>query len=246
MPPETSPETSISSKKPSINIPLAIIVGAVIIAVAIFLTFGKTPNTANTTTKQATNEQPTSVPVEVARLRSDDYIRGDKNAEVLIIEYSDSDCPYCQQFHSTLEQVTENYDGKVAWVYRFYPLTSLHPNAYTEALALSCVNELGGNDTFWKYLDTVISVTLSPDAKSNEALITFASQNGINAATFKTCLQNEKSTEKIDADIAEAKKIGARGTPFSIAVNQKTGKQVIIPGAVPVEYLKQVVDSLLK
>ena len=137
------------------------------------------------------------------------------------------------------------YKGKVAWVYRFFPLTSLHPNAYTEAISLNCVGELGGTDAFWKYMDTVIGVTLGADAKSNEALTTFATQSGVDGTLFKTCM-NKKSDPRVDADIAEAQTIGARGTPYSVVVNQKTKKQAIIPGAAPLESVKQTIDSLLK
>lgn len=237
------------TKKPSITLPAAILSGAVIIALAIVFAFhskGGAPTAPATAPTAAAPQGATTVPADVATLRSSDYIRGNKNADVLLIEYSDSDCPFCQKFHPTLQQIVSDYNGKVAWVYRFFPLASLHPNAYTEALALSCVGELGGNDTFWTYLDTLINVTLNPDPTSNEALTTFATKDGVDANLFKTCFASKDTSKAIDASIAEAQAIGARGTPFTIAVNQKTGKQAIIPGAYPIEYVKQQIDSLMK
>jgi len=91
----------------------------------------------------------------------------------------------------------------------------------------------------------VINVTLTPDPKSNETLITLAEKQGIDATAFKACFADESIAKKVDSDIAEAEKIGARGTPFSIAVNKKTGKQVVIPGAYPLDAVKQMIDSIL-
>ncbi len=234
-------------KKPmSISIPAAIVTGAAIIGLAIILSTGsKTAPIEKQQGATQTGEQKT-VAADVATLRPQDFFTGGTNPAVVVIEYSDSDCPFCKQFHETMTSVVSEYKGKVAWAYRFLPLTTLHPNAYTEAVALNCVGELGGQESFWKYMDTVIGITLSPDAKSNESLVTFAVQAGVDKNLFSTCMTSEESSARVDADIEEAKRIGARGTPFSIAVNTKTGKQVVIPGAVPLEYMKETIDSLLK
>jgi protein-disulfide isomerase len=138
------------------------------------------------------------------------------------------------------------YKGKLVWVYRLYPLTGLHPNAATEAVALECVAQLGGQDAFNKYLDTVTNVTLNNDPKSNEALTAYATAEGIDATAFKSCVAGTAASDRVKASATEAEKIGARGTPFSIAVNLKTGKQVIIPGAYPLEDVRKDIDSLLK
>lgn len=82
-----------------------------------------------------------------------DWLYGDKNASMTIVEYSDIDCPYCKSFHATLQQVVADYKGQINWVYRHFPLTSLHPNALLKAQATECVGEQGGNDKFWQYLD---------------------------------------------------------------------------------------------
>ncbi len=85
-----------------------------------------------------------------------DHYFGSKDAEIVIIEYSDLECPYCARFHTTMHQVVEDYDGKVAWVYRHLPLESIiHPNAYNKALAAECVAGLGNNDKYWKYIDNI-------------------------------------------------------------------------------------------
>jgi protein-disulfide isomerase len=88
---------------------------------------------------------------------ADDHILGDINSEIIIVEYSDLDCPFCKVFHSTMHQVIEKSQGKVAWVYRHYPIPQLHPNAPKKAEEAECAWEMGGNDGFWKYADKVFS-----------------------------------------------------------------------------------------
>ena len=231
--------------RPQISLPAAIVTAAAIIGLAIIFAFGQKAATTKTPEPQGAT-QPTSVPSAIATVRSDDYLRGQRTAPVAVIEYSDSDCPFCGQFHTTMQEVLALYGEKVSWTYRFFPLTSLHPNAYTESLALACVGELGGQTAFWDYLDTIMAVTLSADTAGKNTLIKLAAQHGVNDALLRTCMNAASSTARVDAGISEAGTIGARGTPFSVAVNTTTGEQVVIPGAVGIDYMKQVIDSLLE
>jgi protein-disulfide isomerase len=81
-----------------------------------------------------------------------DHIKGNPTADIVIVEYSDFDCPFCGRFHATLEQIVANNDD-VAWVYRHFPLAQLHPNAAAVAAAAECVAKLNGNDAFWTFAD---------------------------------------------------------------------------------------------
>ncbi len=86
-----------------------------------------------------------------------DHIRGDINAPVKIVQFSDIDCPFCKRFHTTMQEVMKTYgkDNKVAWVFRHLPLTQLHPDAANKAEASECVTEIGGNDKFWTFVDAL-------------------------------------------------------------------------------------------
>ncbi len=92
-----------------------------------------------------------------------DHISGNPGAELLIIEYSDPECPFCKKFHETMTQAMNEYgkSGKVAWVYRHFPLDSIHSRARREAEAIECAGELGGNDKFWAYLNKLMEITPS-------------------------------------------------------------------------------------
>lgn len=233
-------------KRVTITTPAAIITAGALIALALIL--GRGAGSSETITKKNTATAPLAVaeqPLKPVSLRATDPIRGDvASSDVVIVEYSDSDCPYCQRFHNTMKEVMALSSVKVAWVYRHFPL-SIHPNAENEAIALACVQKLGGNEAFWKYLDNIIDVTLSPE-KSAAILTGFAKDEGINSSDFAKCIADPKIADMVSEQSTEAQSLGAKGTPFSIVINTKTNAQAVIPGALPTEQVKQLIDGLLK
>ncbi|MEX2054393.1 MAG: thioredoxin domain-containing protein [Candidatus Colwellbacteria bacterium] len=92
---------------------------------------------------------------DVRAVSADDHIRGDINASVKLIEYSDLECPYCKRFHPEVATIVDRYGLDVAWVYRHLPLESIHPSARPLAEGSECVAELGGEDAFWEYIDYI-------------------------------------------------------------------------------------------
>lgn len=105
----------------------------------------------------STQRLPDSEDIEVPAVTKSDRYLGNIDADVVIIEYSDIDCPFCKKFHPTLERISQEYGSKIAWVYRNFPLESLHPEARTKAEAAECVGQIAGNDTYWRYLKTLIT-----------------------------------------------------------------------------------------
>lgn len=96
--------------------------------------------------------------IAVAEITDEDHIRGETDAEVVVVEYSDFLCPYCTQFHDTMKQVVDTYDPQeVSWIYRHLPIPQLHPEAPRYAQASECVADIGGNDAFWSYADHVFA-----------------------------------------------------------------------------------------
>lgn len=239
---ENTEGTSVPQRKIKISTSSAIITAGVLIAVALFFSGRISGN--EVAKKVPTSTPPSNAPAQKVSIRNNDYVSGDlSKAQVVIVEYSDSDCPYCQRFHSTMKEVLSTYGTKVAWVYRFFPL-SIHPNAQNEAIALECVGSLGGNDKFWKFLDQIIDITVSPD-KSTAIMTSTATSLDIDSKLFTSCLSNKNTLEKITDQSSEAQSYGAQGTPYSIAIN-KSGQQVAIPGAYPIDQMKNIIDGLMK
>jgi len=223
----------------------AIIAAGALIALAIFMSFGRNTKTTENIQPPTVQEPPATVSEKVVTVRDTDFVFGDASkADVVIFEYSDSDCPFCAQFHETIKTIKTTYGDRVAFIYRFYPLEQLHPNARTEALALACVGDAAGNQSFWNYLDDILSVTLTPSSNLT-VLTTFAKEQSIDVETFEECVKSKTFARRVQADIDEANSIGVRGTPYSIVVNKK-GEQKVIPGALGTEEVSKIIDSLLK
>jgi protein-disulfide isomerase len=235
-------EEQIHNQKNQTTAPAIIIAGA-LIAVAIFMSFGRGKQTIENN-QPAVQEPPAVVPENIVTVRDTDFVLGDASkAEVVIFEYSDSDCPFCSRFHETIKTLASTYGDRIAFVYRFYPLDQLHPNARTEALALACVGSISGNQSFWNYLDKVMSVTLTPSSNLT-VLTTFAREESIDTDDFESCVRSGRFDDRVQADIDEGASIGVRGTPYSIAVSQKSGQQLVIPGALGVEDVSRIIDTL--
>ncbi len=229
--------------KDNLSIPLAIVFSGILIAGAILFTETNSVPTLAGDNIPARGEQGAdseSAPVEILALRSDDHVLGNPEADVLIIEYSDVQCPFCQKFHESMVKVMENYGktGSVAWVYRHFPLDQIHPHARKGGEALECAAELGGNAAFWKYTDELFAP--GAGAMTLEVLPVVAGKIGLDVAKFKACLSSGKYAERIEKDFQDGAAVGVRGTPYSIIWNRKTGKQIPINGALPYEQVKTI------
>lgn len=176
----------------------------------------------------------------------DDHILGNPNADIILVEYSDTECPFCKQYHTTLKRMMAEYgkDGKVAWVYRHFPIDSLHSKARKEAEALECANELGGNEKFWQYTDLLYATTKSNDSLDPAELPKMAKAVGIDTKAFNACLASNKYKDRIETDYQDAIRSGGKGTPHSILIT-KDGLKTPVEGSQPYEALKNVIDALL-
>ncbi len=192
-----------------LSIPLAIVAAGALIAGAIY--FGGGP----TSSRQPVSE---TIDIKVPTVTAEDHYLGSPDAEIIIVEYSDTECPYCKRFHNDLKNVLADNAGHVAWVYRHFPIAQLHTLAPKEAEATECAAELGGNQVFWRYIDTIYETTKSNDTLDPSLLPRIASNVGLNVADFNTCLESGRYTDKIDQSIKEAVEAGARGTPYSILI----------------------------
>ena len=175
-----------------------------------------------------------------------DHIYGNPSAEVSLIEYSDYECPFCKTFHPTAHQMVAEFDGKVNWVYRHFPLEFHNPGAQKQAEAAECAGELGGNEAFWRYSDLIYERTESNgNGFPVSDLVPLAVEIGLNKSEFTTCFDSERYRDRVKDDYADGARAGVSGTPGNILRNNKTGNVVVIPGAQPFTVVKQAVERLL-
>ncbi len=243
---ETKMPEAQSPQANSFSIPMAIVVAGILIAGAIF--FGLR-GTSGLKTIAGVAPQPQQAVAQAGKVKpvdfATDHIKGDKNAKVFVIEYSDFECPFCKRFHPTMQQLVDQYQGKVAWVYRHFPL-SFHANAQKEAEASECASEQGGNDAFWKYSDKILERTTSNGTGfALTALGPLAKEIGLDQTKFQSCLDSGKYAKHVQQDEQEGQAAGVNGTPGNI-IWTKDGKSQLISGAVPLSSLTTVIDQALK
>jgi len=135
----------------------------------------------------------------VKPVSAEDHIFGNPDAPIKIVEFSDLECPFCKRYHPTLKKIMEDYgkDGKIAWVYRHFPLESIHSKAPKEAEASECAAELGGNAKFWSYVDRLYQVTPSNNGLDLKMLPKIAEDIGIDRGNFENCLASGKHAQKV-------------------------------------------------
>lgn len=180
------------------------------------------------------------------KLADNDHVNGDKNARILLFEYSDMECPYCKKFHPTAQQIVNSYKGEVAWVFRHLPLP-FHANAGKEAEASECANELGGNSAFWKFVNTLFVKTNSGGTGiALTDLPILAKEVGLNESKFTSCLDSGKFADRVKSDVTTATGLGVNGTPGNVLLDTKTGKTKLMPGAYPFEDFKKAIEEMLK
>lgn len=224
----------------NLTVPIAIVIAGLVIAGAIFYVNSgdRTSNTnGNTNDTQVEN-------VDIRPVSEDDHILGNPNADIVIVEYSDFECPFCKDYHDTLHRVIDEYgaDGTVAWVFRQLPIEQLHSKAPKEAQASECAAKLGGNDAFWAYADQIFAETPSNNGLNLDRLPEIATEIGLDRDAFTQCLESGEMSDEVQADVADAQAAGARGTPHSVIIAE--GQQVPLEGAQPYAAMQAIIESI--
>lgn len=211
----------------------AIVIAGLIVAGAIIYN-NKTPSNSLPTNLPQTENSNQKEEVKVKlNVGENDHILGDPEAKVTIVEFSDFQCPFCKRFHPTLKQALKEYEGKVRWIYKHFPLRSIHPQAQSAAEASECAGEQG---KFWEFADKLFE----NQERLGEDLYTELAQDlGLDLTNFNQCLSSRKYKDDVESDYQEGIKAGVRGTPGSFV----NGKPVF--GAVPYSVLKAEIENAL-
>lgn len=206
-----------AEQKTNLYIPVAILLAGFLVAVGVYLSGDR--NLGDTNLNKENQVKTVSIK-NFKEVSAEDHILGNFDAQIVIVEYSDTECYFCKKFHATMHTLIDTYgkDNKVAWVFRHFPLDSIHSKARKEAEATECANELGGNTLFWKYIDLLYTSTPSNNGLDLAKLPEFAKTVGLDVSKFNTCLSSGKYANDIEADFQSGVKIGVQGTPHAVMV----------------------------
>ncbi|MBI1970964.1 DsbA family protein [Candidatus Woesearchaeota archaeon] len=186
-------------------------------------------------------QQPTAAPAARVQVSADDDpVKGDKDAPVTIIEFSDYQCPFCGRFYTqTLPELEKEYisTGKVKLVYRDFPLTSIHQEAKPAAIAANCARKQGGDEMYYKYHDKLFIG--GGQALSAGTYKTYATELGLNMNKFEQCLADPSVAQEVDSDTQDGMRSGVQGTPAFFVNGQ------LLSGAQPFPAFKQMIDAEL-
>jgi len=204
------------SEKPKRDflLPASILISALIVSLALVYNVGKRAEKGPESVSAGVASAPALE--KVRAVNQDDHLRGKKDAPIVVVEFSDLECPYCKILHKTIQEVVAGYGDDVALVFRHFPLDELHSKARHEAEAAECANELGGSDKFWAYLDRLFAVTPSNNGLDPAELPRIAEYVGLPKGNFASCLSSGKYAARIQADEEEGMAAGVRGTPYSV------------------------------
>ena len=167
--------------------------------------------------------------------------KGDENAPVTIVEFSDYECPFCGRFYSqTLPLLEEEYidTGKVKFVFKDFPL-GFHQMAEPASVAANCVHKELGNDKYWQMHDLIFDEIVARTPLTQDLLNSFAKEVGVNEEMYTMCIEDDEMKKEVQADFKEGSALGVSGTPSFIIEGE------LIVGAQPFSVIQEVIERKL-
>jgi len=231
-------EDTIKIKKDSIWKVATFVLVIALVVVIIFATGGKT--TGDVVDPDSKDSATGSVKVQIEK---NDPVLGNKNADVAIVEFSDFECPFCERAYSgaIADFKQSNYftSGEVNLVFKHFPLNSIHPQAQKAAEAAECANR---QEMFWEYHDELFENQQALDVASLKG---YAQRLGLDMEEFNSCLDNDEAKSEVQKETTQATTAGARGTPYFVVVNTKTGDTQVVSGAVPFAQFESAINAVM-
>ena len=179
----------------------------------------------------------TSVRSSIPQLETaDDPFLGPEQANVIVVQFIDYQCPFCKQAFSPMRELALEYKDRVKFIVRDFPLSDIHPQAQGAAEAAGCA-QAQGMEKYWVYHDKLY---LNQDALSNDIFTTLAGQAGLDRAQFSACLASGERKAEVAEDYQDGAAAGVRGTP-TYFINGR-----MVQGVIPKESFAKVLDLLLE
>lgn len=141
-----------------------------------------------------------------------DWVKGNKESKVVLIEYSDLQCPACKVYHPVVKQLTEEFGDRILFVYRHFPLRNIHPNS---DMAAQAAEALGKQNKFWEMADKLFEnqEKWSSEKNPRDLFLEYARSLGLDVEKFKNDLDSSQVKDKIEKDYQSAVKARVNATP---------------------------------
>ncbi len=173
-----------------------------------------------------------------------DHLLGDAKSRLVLIEYVDFMCPYCKKFTPVIGSILSAYKGKVALVYRNFPLPHHDPLATDSAISAECVAKITGNDAYWKFTRALFN-DQSNQTRDAKYFGSMAKNAGSDGEKVIKCFQKRETIVKIVDEFNLGLDLGIKGTPTSFLYDTKTGETTLITGSIDEKKLSSYIDQLL-
>lgn len=214
-------------------IPIAILIAGVILAVTLFLV------RASDALAPSKGDPSQMRPVSV-----NEHVFGNPDAKIVFVTYADIDSSHTKDFQQAMEQLLVEYgpEGKVAWVYRHFPIFDENDYSAQHAEAAECVAELSGNTAFLRFIDAIQAAAPDSAEFDPSAYPVIAEQLGIDTTELMSCIESHRFQGKVADDLENAIRAGGTGSPYTIVLIEGK-KPRSINGSVPYQTLKQAVEA---
>ena len=218
------------------GIPVAIVVAGLLIIGAVVLTGNSGDGSVHNINSGYAGTQLSN---EFRMPSEDEHVRGNPDAPIAIVEFSDLECPFCARIHPAFSRIVEENED-VKWIYRHFLPSTIHSRALSAAVASECIARLGSNNAFWKFTDDAFANQKQlGDAWYREKALSF----GIDSEAFLGCVNDKGIVADIQTDSREAIATGGRGTPYVVVVTP-TGKLIPFTGALPYAQVSAIIEQV--
>jgi len=194
------------------------------------------PDFINTSRRRESRSQPQSAEIDMQGMVDDDPASGSRDAKVIIVEFSDFQCPFCAKAAPVVKKLRESYGDEILLVYRDFPLSSIHPLAEKAAEAAQCAYE---QKAFWSYHDLLFERQEEWSAAGVGKFKEYARELGLDGESFDTCLDSGRYAAEVAKDLQEGQHFGVTGTPTFFINGRK------LEGAQPYSAFKTIIDQEL-
>lgn len=201
---------------------------------------------------QETTNTPSSNVLEASKVTAiigDAVIEGNKDAYIIVVEYSDTECPFCvKQYHETKlwEKLQAQYGDKVKFAFKHNRGVD-HPGTETKAVGALCAQKAWGDKAYVSFYNTVMAGSSNTSGVyAISKLADAAKSAGVDMKKWQSCVDAKETLEQFNAQTNEAQELGLGGTPGTLILNVKTGKYSTVEGAYPYASFTQKIDALMQ